>query len=118
MLWHFKIDITRRKRFQNHCFMNLLMKIEKNLIANYKHLWCTVIYSDTNSDHLKDGAEFEVIGDPEELKKEQEEQARVQGEKVSAEEGTSEAAKTKPSPLLQSATCKFSCIIPVTQHQS
>nr|AGC75067.1 SUMO-activating enzyme subunit 2 [Eriocheir sinensis] len=53
-------------------------------------------------DHLKDGAEFEVIGDPEELKKEQEQEAKMKDE--SAEQGTSDATKTKATPPLQPTT--------------
>lgn len=66
---------------------------------------------------MKDGAEFEVIGDPEELKKEQE-QTRVKDESVSTDQGTSEAAETKLTQPLQPTTCKFSCIIPIMPHQS
>lgn len=57
---------------------------------------------------MKDGAEFEVIGDAEELKKEQEKQARI-SENASAEESTSEAGKTKTTSLEPTA-CKFSSI--------
>lgn len=73
----------------------------------YNVLLCFI--ANINSDQLKDGAEFEVIGDPEELKKEQEEQARIKDQNMSAEQGTSDAAKAKAT-LNQPATCKFSCI--------
>ena len=59
----------------------------------------------SNSDQLKDGAEFEVIGDPEQLKKEQEEEAKEK-EKKEEEQGTSSssaAGTALPSP----PTCKY-----------
>ena len=51
------------------------------------------------SDQLKDGAEFEVIGDPEQLKKEQEEQAKEQEKKEEQSSSSSTSAATATTSL-------------------
>ncbi|KAG0712113.1 SUMO-activating enzyme subunit 2 [Chionoecetes opilio] len=52
-----------------------------------------VLVDIVDCDQLKDGAEFEVIGDPEQLKKEQEEQAKEK--EKAAEQGTSSSSASR-----------------------